>query len=65
MFGLKASTQLPVEVGGVDVGSLESAEQDGSIGGSPIEIRAAVQKLEIKYGSGLQVQFGVAPGASC
>ena len=42
MFGLKVPTWLPVGVVVVNEGSLDSAEQDGSIGGSPIEIRAAV-----------------------
>ena len=48
MFDSQAATQLPVGVGGVDEGSLEAAEHDGSIGGSPVEIGAAIQNLEIK-----------------
>ena len=42
IFGSKASTRLPVGVGGIDERSLESAEQDGFFGGSPVEIGVAV-----------------------
>ena len=39
----------------IDGGTFESPEHDGSIGGSPIEIEAAVYKLEIKWSSGIHV----------
>ena len=42
MFSSKELTQLPVGVGGIDEGSIESTEQDQSYCGSPVEIGEGV-----------------------